>query len=342
MRELSADNAADYLKERFGIRADQVTELSGGVSNVVLRVETAENRFVLKQSRPQLRTRDAWFSDVDRIYREQEVMQVLGGVLPENTVPRVLFTDRDNFVFAMSHAPPSRVWKDMLLGGVIDLEMGRRAGMVLGKMHEASGQHAERFAAFADRTVFMQLRVEPFYRRVQERRPEVAAGVAPLIESMLTRHDALCHGDYTPKNMLVHGDGDETAFMLVDYETAHLGDPMMDVGLLLAHLFLKAIRRPEERDRFFALIAAFLDSYAAEIYCTPASDWSPRAAGHLGVCLLARIDGTSPVDYLPDEPKRELVRRLGRVILNDGLRDFGGIIGWCRRELAGFLQTART
>jgi hypothetical protein len=28
-----------------------------------------------------------------------------------------------------------------------------------------------------------------------------------------------------------------------------------------------------------------------------------------GACLPARIDGTSPVDYLPEEPKREAVRR---------------------------------
>jgi 5-methylthioribose kinase len=331
MRELTADNAAHYLKERFGIRAALVTALSGGVSNVVLRVQTADDCFVLKQSRPQLRTRDAWFSDLDRIYREQEVMEALAGVLPEFTVPRVLFADRDNFVFAMSHAPPSRVWKEMLLTGDVDPHLGRRAGTVLGRMHEASARQAERFAVFADRTVFVQLRVDPFYRRVQERRPEVAAAVQPLIDSMLTRRDALCHGDYTPKNMLVH----EHGFTLVDYETAHFGDPAMDLGLFLAHLFLKMVRRPKERDRFVTLIESFLEGYAAEVRYAPKSDWSPRAAGHLGVCLLARIDGTSPVDYLADEPKRELVRRLGRAILNEGLRDFGAVIGWCGRELVG-------
>src|SRR5688572_15434037 len=104
MWELTADNAGAYL-ERFGIRAVAVTALSGGVSSLVLRVQTADDCFVLKQSRPQLRTRDAWFSDLDRIYREQEVMEALAGVLPAGTVPRVLFADRANFLFAMSQAP---------------------------------------------------------------------------------------------------------------------------------------------------------------------------------------------------------------------------------------------
>jgi len=90
------------------------------VSNVVLRVETAEGRFILKQSRPQLRTRDLWLSDIDRVYREQEVMEVLGPLLPEGIVPRVLFVDRPNYLFAMTHAPlEAHVWKEILLDGEI-------------------------------------------------------------------------------------------------------------------------------------------------------------------------------------------------------------------------------
>src|SRR5437763_10535098 len=118
MLELNADNALDYLRQRgwLGPESAHVEVLSGGVSNQVLRVSTTGTRFVLKQSRPQLRTRDAWFSDLERIYREQEVMQVLEPLLPAGTVPRVLFADRENFAYAMSHAPDeARVWKADLL-----------------------------------------------------------------------------------------------------------------------------------------------------------------------------------------------------------------------------------
>src|SRR5271163_2788720 len=104
MLELTADNAADYLRSRghIGPGPAHVELLGGGVSNVVLRVATVERTFVLKQSRPQLRTRDAWFSDLDRIYREQEVMQALQPYLP-GVVPEVLFVDRANYIYAMSH-----------------------------------------------------------------------------------------------------------------------------------------------------------------------------------------------------------------------------------------------
>src|SRR5262245_2044342 len=142
MIELTVDNAADFLRRNNWIDAGPVSvePLTGGVSNQVLRVATPRTRFVLKQSRPQLRTRDAWFSDLERIWREQEVMQALNPYLPD-VVPEVLFVDRANYVYAMSHAPlDATVWKSQLLGGKIDIELGRRIGAVLGRMHQVSAE----------------------------------------------------------------------------------------------------------------------------------------------------------------------------------------------------------
>src|SRR5262245_37387123 len=189
MLDLTADNLVDYLRRRgwLGDEPARAELLSGGVSNAVLRVETPRQAFVVKQSRPRLRTRDAWFSDLERVYREQEVMQALHPLLPEPTVPEVLFSDRANYVFAMSHAPaPARVWKETLLAGVVDPAVGGRAGMILGRMHEATARARRLVEPFRDPTVFAQLRVDPFYRRVQDRRPEVAEAVEPIIERMLT------------------------------------------------------------------------------------------------------------------------------------------------------------
>ena len=78
---------------RAGLARDRarIEARGGGVSNAVFRVLTPERMFVLKQSQPQLRTRAAWFSDLDRVYREQEVMEALHALLPEPTVPALLF-----------------------------------------------------------------------------------------------------------------------------------------------------------------------------------------------------------------------------------------------------------
>ncbi len=332
MLELTPDNTVAYLRDKGWITPGpaRVTPLGGGVSNAVFRVETPQRLFVLKQSRPQLRTRDLWLSDLDRVYREQEVMEVLFPLLPPPTVPEVLFVDRPNYVFAMSHAPlEAKVWKESLLLGEVDRTLGERSGMILGRAHETTGSDPALVERFRDHSVFVQLRVDPFYRRIQERCPDVARYVAPLIEQLLSVKEALCHGDYSPKNVLTHSRG----FTLVDYETAHFGDPTMDLGFFLSHLLLKGVKRHEERERYCDLTRAFWRGYAAEVRFRPVAELQARGVGHLAVCLLARVDGTSPVDYLPEEPKRAAVRRLGRSLLGEAPRRWDDVLALADAEL---------
>lgn len=189
MLELTPENVIAFLQRRGWLSGGlaEVWPLGGGVSNAVLAVRADGQTVVVKQSRPQLRTRDAWFSDLERVYREQEVMELLHPLLPPLSVPAVLHADRDNFVFVMSHAPDgARVWKEDLLAGQTNPTVAEQAGRLLGRMHEATAERAAELGRLRDHEVFVQLRVEPFYRRVQERRPEVAAPVGALIEKMLT------------------------------------------------------------------------------------------------------------------------------------------------------------
>lgn len=56
-----------YLADRHLVPADeepQIAVLKGGVSCEVLRVETQEQAFVVKQARPKLRVSEDWFSDM--------------------------------------------------------------------------------------------------------------------------------------------------------------------------------------------------------------------------------------------------------------------------------------
>ncbi len=322
MFELTTDNTADYLRSRnwIGTGPVQVESLSGGVSGVVLRVTTPDRRFVLKQPCPQLRTKAAWFSDLDRIWREMEVMQALGPLLPPMTVPEVLFHDRDNYVFAMSHAPePFRVWKEELLTGTARPETAPLVGQLLGRMHQATADNQRLRDQFADVRIFDQLRIDPFYRTVQRNCPDVAKRIDPIIDRMVSVKDAICHGDYTPKNILTYSQG----FTLVDYETAYYGDASMDVGLLLAHLILKTFR--DAGGTVFA-VHHVLPEYFAQVRYRPMTELESWSIEHCAVCLLARIDGTSLVDYLPEAAKRDAVRQLGRRLLFDPVWQWNQVI----------------
>jgi 5-methylthioribose kinase len=311
--ELTPSNTVDYLQAR-GIHALRVTELVDGVSNAVLQVETPDGKFVLKQSRPQLRTKDPWFSNLSRIWRERDSMLLLGPLLPTGAVPKVYFSDEANYAFAMSHAPePFRNWRTVLLSSEVDVSLGERAGRLLGAIHEQSARRVTDLGRFVDRTVFEQLRVDPFYVRIRERLPDVATQIEPLIGRCRTASLGLCHGDFSPKNLLLHADG----FTLVDYETCHLGDVTFDLGFFLSHLLLKSVHRPESREAIFELTWAFWRGYATAATSFPRQELTTWGIAHLGGCLLARVDGTSPAPYLTIEAQRDAVRVLARRILRD-------------------------
>lgn len=310
MRPLTPETIDDYLRDR-GIVGARASALAGGVSASVFRVETSEGRFVLKQSCPQLRTRDAWFSDVNRIFREVAVMRALGEFLPPETIPRVLWVDEANFAFAMSHAPGGqKTWKDALLAGEVDQSLADVAGCLLGTIHEQSHRRSGQFAVFGDGEIFRQLRTDPFYGTVAERLPDVAGAVVPLIRDLSERRIALCLGDFTPKNMLLHDRG----FTLVDFETATWGEPAFDVGLFLAHLVLKALHRSDRSSEFRAAIERFLLAYREATPSLGGFQTDDRLCRHLGACLLSRTDGTSPATYL-DEAACDRARAIARRLL---------------------------
>jgi 5-methylthioribose kinase len=130
--------------------------------------------------------------------------------------------------------------------------------------------------------------------------------------------------------VLTHDHG----FTLVDYETAHWGDPTMDLGFMLSHLLLKAVKRHPCLDDFFELTRAFWRGYEGEVSFRTFAELHEWGVRHCGACLLARMDGTSPVDYLTDEQSRAAVRRIGRRLLREHSGDWEAVVKLVDAECA--------
>ncbi len=345
MRLVDADSAADYLRENGRLDSDEpvrVTELTGGVSNVVLLVEREVGRsdFVVKQARGQLRVAEPWFCSVERIWREVQVLRICGQVLSNHdqdarpssvavtsnqettvsraTTPRLLFADDENFLFAMSAAPPHQVWKQHLLAGQVDPSIALACGDLLGQLHAGTWANQSIARDLGDRTFFDDLRIEPFYRHVISTHSALQPRLEQLIDSIEDHCLALVHGDFSPKNLLVFG----SQLMLVDFEVGHYGDPAFDVGFFLSHLVLKSLRaefeRPNEGRPLLDLTVQFWDAYRTRMMrrldTVQYSQLVRRAIQHFAGCTIARVDGKSPVDYLQTETQ-EVVRRLATELL---------------------------
>jgi aminoglycoside phosphotransferase (APT) family kinase protein len=199
---------------------------------------------------------------------------------------------------------PHENWKQALLGGRVEHAHVEQFGHWLGTVHRRSHDRLEEVRpVFEDRTFFETLRLDPYYRAAASRNPEAAAFYAELIDDTLAERRCLAHGDYSPKNVLIHSG----RLVLLDFEVAHFGDPAFDLGFALTHLLSKAHHLPAYRPALLAAAGGFWRAYqeaAGAMAADPALEG--RAARHALACLLARIDGRSPLEYLtPAEQARQ-------------------------------------
>ncbi len=285
----------------------QCRKLCGGVSNRTVKVCWPDGReWVLKQALSKLRVHVDWFSNPERIGIEAKALRALNLLAPPGATPAFIFEDRPNYVMGMAAIPdPHENWKSLLLAGRIITAHFEQFGLLLGTIHRKSSQSATQFRSeFADTTYFQNLRMEPYYLYTAQSVPAAAAFLNALARETRDRKHSLVHGDFSPKNTLLYRD----KLILLDYEVVHFGDPAFDVGFALTHFLSKAHHLPEYRARLASAAELFWQVYLEEVMPL---DWSgalePRVVRHTMACLLARVAGKSPLEYLsPEEVTRQL------------------------------------
>jgi 5-methylthioribose kinase len=217
----------------------------------------------------------------------------------------------------MTAAPEGhRTWKELLLAE--DLRDGKAiaasCGWLLGRLHAASWGDESIVARLDDRTYFDQLRLDPYYRYAAKQHTDLEPQIDNLLRSVWEHRRCLVHGDFSPKNLLVW----PGHVMLIDFEVGHFGDPAFDLGFFLTHLVLKSIWSGPRKSEYLTLAAEFWDRYreamALKVSSEELTALETRMLANLAGCLLARIDGKSPVDYL-SQPQRETARDLARTWL---------------------------
>ena len=288
------------VAQTLGLRQPTAQLLLGGVSSDVALIADDEQRYVVKQSIPNLRVAADWPVHPSRIWREVDALRALAPALPQGAVPAVVYEARDEYLYAMTASPAGACsWKQQLLEGDIDASLAAYLGAVHATMLRLPNPRPE----FDDITFFEELRIDPYYRYTAERYPEWKGAFARAAEACRHHRWALVHGDFSPKNIMAGG----SRAMILDWECVHWGDPAFDTGFLLNHLLLKAFHRPQDRPLLSRAAAAYLGAVTQ----VPFAD----TMVHLPLLLLCRIDGKSPVEYLEGEGVREEVRQYARGLL---------------------------
>ena len=303
MQLLDENSVVAYLKSRniFSDSADVAVEiLTGGVSNVVLAVSGEGRDLVVKQALPELKVAQKWSADQRRAIVEANALQVYQEITPEN-VPALVECDPERFVVILQRAPRSVTnWKEDMLAGKILPAVAGDVGEILGKWHKNTSAPLI-LDQFQEDTLFEQLRISPFYRAIALRHQSINRRISSLIDELENNKTALVHGDYSPKNILVSS---SNVPIILDFEVAHAGNPVFDLGFLLGHLLTKSeyVGTLTAKSKIAQSAYSFLQRYEQSLG-RPAS---PTFTWHVAAISLARVDGVSPVSYLNPEMQGNL------------------------------------
>lgn len=174
---------------------------------------------------------------------------VLAAGPPEPVVPEVLLCDAEAHLVVLSEVPGEPL-RDSLLSR--DLGTSARAGSVIGAWHRAWQDRAPK--ALVPHTLERELEI--LRTRAEQAPAAVGAAVGGPMAAIgdgAWGYPTVVHRDLYEEQVLV---GDRIG--LIDLDDAALGPPELDVGNLLAHVDLLALR--SETD-LTASVDALLDGY---------------------------------------------------------------------------------
>ncbi|QLL24679.1 phosphotransferase [Actinobacteria bacterium IMCC26103] len=312
---LDQGSVLSYLVQRGLLTGNATVEiLTGGVSCVVLAVYNGDVDLVVKQALPELKTKAKWVADQRRAIVEADAMQVYHSITPDS-VPKLLDCDPTEFTLTMTRLPRSCTnWKIDILEGRIYPEMGASLGKVLAAWHNAAAVSDEIKEKFMEDSLFEQLRVAPFYRAVMDKNPVLQPVISVLIDEITTLKITLVHGDFSPKNIMASTDHSP---IVLDFEVAHIGNPVFDLAFLLAHLLCKIIHAPQADQKQLLVETAkqFLASYQKTTRLSVATS----LPHHVALIALARVEGVSPVNYLDESDQLRLVALTKSALLDSGM-----------------------
>jgi len=314
--EAEAGTLVDQLSALGLLAPPQVTPLTGGVSGETVLIEQTPTRLVVKRALERLLVAGDWRAKPERAMTEAAAIEVLHEFTPAST-PELLAADPARNLIVMSAAPADWVvWKAVLLGEAADPTDGvtptaARLGELLGVWHNRTWHNDSLAGRFDDYEAFEQLRIAPFHRAVAAAHQSAADRIGECVRELQTVRDCLVHGDFSPKNVLVGGDG----MMVLDFEVAHFGAAVFDLAFLLCHLVLKALHAPTLAPELAQAALAFIGAYQTTAWPRRDGGGVPERLGwHTACLLLARVDGLSPAPYLRADTANT-VRRLALDLL---------------------------
>ena len=105
----------------------------------------------------------------------------------------------------------------------------------------------------------------------------------------------------------------------------HFGDPAFDIGFSLTHFLSKAHHLPAHHEAFLDLARHYWQSYQSDLTANLRDAMRRYAAKHTLACMLARVAGRSPLEYL-DAAERERQKRIVLALIKQDIAEAPDLI----------------
>lgn len=317
-----------YLIEKGSITAEDghsIYYCGGGVSGTVAYVDRKTNKpMIVKQALAQLKTKETWKCDPNRMGIEYDSNRIYHELLPNNA-PEVYFYDDENYIYGREAVPDDcQMWKVDLMSRLLDFEIAKKAIETLVTVHNECANNKDIEERFREKDVFYNLRIDPYILFTVKKYPEYKNDAEIVTEFLMNRSISLVHGDYSPKNIMVTKD---RGISVLDYEVAHYGHPAFDLAFFTNHLILKSIKFSEISEAYIAMLQYMVSIYFEKMTFMDKNQMENETIQTLRFLLLARIDGKSPVEYLVDDAdKQQEVRDIAHKLFQEKIATYKELI----------------
>lgn len=315
--ELQSEISAALIENNLVEASDKLDfrEIPAGVSSQLWLVTSPTQSFVVKQPLAILRSSSDWRAPLERGYFEYLWLHEAQRTL-EEFVPKVHAYDERRRLLVMSYYDNDeyRTLKELYLDEDVRPALAFEVGAALARVHSDFGNDPASKSKFDAREVLALTRLDPYFLATADRHPDLADIIHAIGSGLMSSEATVIHGDISPKNILIG----PVSPVFLDAECACVGDPSFDVAFFMTHLFLKCVIRPNCTDALMESARAFLRAYADNADPTLGALVEENTASFLGVFLLARVDGKSPVEYLTVAEDADFVRQYSRAMLQTG------------------------
>ena len=316
------DNLQKYLVNRGLLKNDSEYSIhycKGGVSCTVAYVVIDDKPMIIKQALEQLKTKEVWICDPNRMFIEYESNRIYYEIMPQNA-PETYFYDDENYIYGREAVPDGcLMWKDYLMKNDLNYSHAVQAVDTLVSAHNFCHDNLDVMKKFDDKDVFYNLRISPYFEFTANKYPQLKSCFEEIIKIMMESKISLIHGDYSPKNIMIVND----EIKVLDYEVACYGHPAFDLAFFSNHFILKAVLFDEFSKGYLDMLDIMVKRYFEKMTFMSKEEFEPVFVKTLAILMLARIDGKSPVEYLVgNEAKQNLVRKISIEMMESNVSSF--------------------